>query len=86
MCRARSSASSRHGVDWIRAECFGIFCSDFADELVYHETLEGFERGPGVLGADEVDDIALEMLTAVVVVAFDGLTLSWQCNREERGP
>ncbi len=41
--RKQLGVQSRHLMDWIEGAPFGFSCPDFADELVWRETLEGLQ-------------------------------------------
>lgn len=59
-------------MDWIEFESFWLFCPDFADVFVRREAIEGLEPPRIIIGVDEVDQVGLELLMAVIVIAFDG--------------
>jgi hypothetical protein len=59
-------------MDWIEPESFGLFCPHFADELVGGQALQGLQASPVIVGVDEDRQVSVELLVAVVVVAFDG--------------
>ena len=59
-------------MDWIEPESFGLFCPRFTDELVGGEAVQGLQASPIVVGVDEGRQVSVELLVAVVVVAFDG--------------
>lgn len=62
-------------MDWIEPESFGLFCPDFADELVWRESLEGFEPAAEIVCGDEVGEMLSELVVVVVVEALDGRVL-----------
>ena len=59
-------------MDRIELESLGFFCPHFADELVGSEALQGLQAPTIVVGVDEHGEVGLELLVAVVVVAFYG--------------
>lgn len=59
-------------MDWIEPEFFGFICPCFADRLVWGEAFEGLEPSSEIIDANEVSQMRLELLVAVVVVTLDG--------------
>jgi len=62
-------------MDWIEPESFWLFCPHFADELVGGQAFQGLQAVPVVVGVDEHRQVGVELLVAVIVVAFDGAFL-----------
>lgn len=59
-------------MDRIKSESIGFFCPDFADELVGCQARQSLQPPPVIVGVDEGAEVVLELLMAVIVVAFDG--------------
>jgi hypothetical protein len=59
-------------MDWIESEPFGFGCPDFADVFIRGEAFEGLQPPAKIVGADEVCEMGIELLVAVVVIALDG--------------
>ena len=59
-------------MEWIESEPFGFGCPDFADVFIRGEALEGLQPPAKIVGADEVCEMGIELLVAVVVIALDG--------------
>ena len=57
---------------WVRGESFWFLCPYFADVFEGREALEGFEPPPIIMGVDEVVQVGVELLMAVVMIALDG--------------
>ena len=57
---------------WIEPEPFGLFCPDFADELIGCQALEGLEPAREIVGRDEVGEVSAQLIVIVVVEALDG--------------
>lgn len=62
-------------MDWVESESFWFFCPYFADVFVGGEALQGFEAFCVVIGIDEVREVLLQLVVAVIVIAFDGRLL-----------
>jgi hypothetical protein len=62
---------SRHLVERIKGEPFGLDGPAFADESVGREPLQGLETPTEVVGGDEVVQMHFKLLMTVVVVSFD---------------
>ena len=54
-------------MDWIESEPFGFGCPDFADVFVRGEAFERLQPPAKIVGADEVGEMGIELLMAVVV-------------------
>ena len=63
---------SRHLVERIEGEPFGLNCPPFADELVGRETSQALEPSTEVVGIHEIVEVTPELVMAVVVVTSDG--------------
>jgi hypothetical protein len=59
----------------VEPEALGLGCPAFADELVRCEAFEGLQPASEVVGGDEVSEMALGLLVAVVMLALDWLPL-----------
>jgi hypothetical protein len=59
-------------MEWIESEPFGFGCPDFADVFIPGEAFEGLQPPAKIVGADEVCEMGIELLVAVVVIALDG--------------
>ena len=57
---------------WIESKSFGFLRPDFADELVGSKALRGLEPLGEIVSGDEVAEVSLQLVVAVVVVALDG--------------
>jgi len=55
----------------IEGESFGLFCPGFADVFVGREAFKGLEPLGEVVGADEVGEVAAQLVVRVVVEALD---------------
>ena len=55
----------------IEGESFGLFCPGPADVFVGRETFKGLEPLGEVVGADEVGEVAAQLVVGVVVEALD---------------
>jgi hypothetical protein len=62
-------------MDWLELESFGLDCPLLADELVGGEAFEGFEPSGEIVGVEEVGEVAAQLVTVLVMVAFDGRLL-----------
>ena len=65
---------------WIECESFGLDCPDFADVFEGCEALEGLEATSVIIGVDEVVEVGVKLLVAVVMIAFDGGLLPLQSS------
>jgi hypothetical protein len=65
-------------MDWIESEPFGFGCPDFADVFVRREAAEGLQAPAEIVSADEVCEVGIELLLAVVVIALNGSFLDGQ--------
>ena len=63
---------SRHLMDWIERESFGLFCPAFADEVVRREAAKRLEATAEIVRGDEVAEMDLELVVIVRVEALDG--------------
>jgi hypothetical protein len=59
----------------VKSESFWLRSPAFADKLVWCEAFEGLEALGEVVGANEVIEVAAELLMAVVVIALDFASL-----------
>ena len=57
---------------WVNGESSWFLCPYFADVFEGREALEGFEPPPIIIGVDEVVKVGVELLMAIVMIAFDG--------------
>src|SRR5512147_2544543 len=70
--KPRLGVWSRHLLERIEGESFRFFCPGLADVLVGREPVERFEAPSEVVGGDEVDQVALQLLMVVVVIPLHG--------------
>ena len=62
-------------LEWIEGESFGLFRPDLADVFVRREPFEGLEALGEVVGADEVGEMAAELIVGFMVEALDSRLL-----------
>lgn len=56
---------------WIESERFGFDCPSFADVFIRCEAFECLEALGEIVGVDEVSQVGLELIVAVIMIAFD---------------
>ena len=66
---------SRHLVDRVKNESFRLGCPDFADVFVGREAVQGLQSACEVVGREEVGEVCLQLVVAVVVEPFHSRVL-----------
>ena len=59
----------------VKLEEFWLIYPDFKDVFVRGESFEGLQPAAKIVGIDKVIEVALELLVAVIVIAFDSCLL-----------
>ena len=73
--RCGLGVQSRHLLDRVEDESFGLDCPAFADEFVGREAPERLQSSPEIVGIDEVREMPLQLGMIVIMVSFDGRVL-----------
>jgi len=70
--RFQSCVQSRHLMDWVESKSIRFGDPEFAEELIRGKALEDLEPSGEVVGQDEVVQVSLHLVVAVVVITADG--------------
>ena len=57
---------------WVHDEAYWLLCPDFAEIFIRCQSVESLQSACKVVSLYEVVQVALKLLVAVVVIAFDG--------------